>query len=193
MTTVEGFVDFLQILISLAVLIWFFTGPWSSFWVDTSRQRCFELRDRLFLFAADGGIGFDDPLYRHTREWLNACIARAHDVKLWNVMTFIVVCGPGPRPDLHADILKMPDGRARTELREIIEQSVRVQTGLILARSPLLLAVTVLTPLFILAGLMTDRLRNLYRRVASFPERLILGYDDPGRSKPETRAAGAPA
>lgn len=193
MMTAEGFVDFLQILISLAVLIWFFTGPWSSFWVDTSRQRCFELRDRLFLFAADGEIGFDDPLYRRTREWLNACIARAHDVKLWNVMAFIVVCGPGPRPDLHADILKMPDGRARTELREIIEQSVQVQIGLILARSPLLLAVTVLTPLFVLAGLMTDRLRNLYRRAASFPERLILGYDDPGRSKPETGAAGAPA
>lgn len=193
MTTVEGFVDFLQILVSLAVLLWFFTGPWSSFWVDTSRQRCFELRDRLFLFAADGGIGFDDPLYRRTREWLNACIVRAHDVKLWNVMAFIVVCGPGPRPDLRTDILKMPDGPARTELREIIEQSVRVQAGLILARSPLLLAVTVLTPLFILAGLMTDRLRNLYRRVASFPERLILGYDDPGRSKSETGATGAPA
>lgn len=189
MTTVEGFVGFIQILISLAVLIWFFAGPWPSFWADTSRQRCFELRDRLFLFAADGGIGLDDPLYRRTREWLNACIARAHDMRLWNVMAFIVVCGPGPRPNLHTDILGMTDGRAKTELREIVEQAARIQIGLILARSPLLLTATILTPLFVLAGLMTDGFRDLYHRAASS----ILSYGDPGRSKPETGAAGAPA
>ncbi len=193
MTTVEGFVGFIQILISLAVLIWFFAGPWSSFRVDTSRQRCFELRDRLFLFAADGGIGFDNPLYRRTREWLNACIARAHDMKLWNLMAFIVVCGPGPRPNLYTDILKMPDGQARTELREIVEQAMFVQIELMVARSPFLLTVTALAPLFVLAGLMTDRAQDLYLRARSFLDPWILSYDDPGRSKPGTGTAGAPA
>ena len=189
MTTVEGFVGFIQILISLAVLIWFFAGPWPSFRVDTSRQRCFELRDRLFLFAADSGVDFDDPLYRRTREWLNACIAHAHDMKLWNLMAFIFAHRPGPRSNLYTDIRALPDGPVRTELSEIVEQAMFVQIELMVARSPLLLAVTILTPLFVLAGLMTDRAQALYLRARPW----ILSYDDPGRSKPETGAAGAPA
>lgn len=193
--TVEGFVDVIQILIAAAVLIWFFSGPWPSFWVDMSRQRCFELRDRLFLLAVDGGIGFDDPLYRRTREWLNACITHAHDMKLWNVMAFILACRPdtGRCPGLLADILGMPDGPAKTELREIVEQGLRIQVELMLARSPFLLAVTILAPLFVLVGLATDRLRNLHRRVASLSERLILSYDAPRRPQPETGTAAASA
>lgn len=191
--TVEGFMDVIQILIAAMVLIWFFSDPWPSFWVDMSRQRCFELRDRLFLLAADGRIGFDDPLYRRTREWLNACITHAHDMKLWNVTAFILACRPDldRRPGLHADILGMPDGHAKTKLCEIVQQGLRIQIELMFARSSFLLAVTILAPLFVLVGLATDRLRNLYRRVASLSERLILSYDAPERSKPETGTAGA--
>lgn len=191
--TVEGFVDVIQILIAAVVLIWFFSDPWPSFWVDVSRQRCFELRDRLFLLAADEGIGFDDPLYRRTREWLNACITHAHDMKLWNVTAFILACGPAldRRPGLHADILGMPDGHAKAELREIVEQGLRIQVELMLARSPFLLAVTILAPLLVLVGLATDRLRNLYRRVASLSEGLILSYDTSRRPEPGTGTAAA--
>ena len=179
MLTSEGFLDVVLILLSVIVLIWLFSGPWSSLWVDVSRQTCFELRDRLFLLALDGHIGFDDPIYRRTREWLNTCIGHAHDMKFWNLVASIAACKPdlAARKGLYAEILKMEDGSVKTQLLDIADKATTAQLGLMVVRSPFLLAITALTRLVLLVGFATGRLRNAYERMTSWLERVIYSYD----------------
>ena len=179
MLTAEGFLDFVLILISAIVLIWLFSKPWSSLWIDVSRQTCFELRDRLFLLALDGQIGFDDPIYRRTREWLNACISHAHDMKFWNVVVFIATCKPGlaARKGIYAEILKMEDGPVKTQLLDIADKATTAQLRLMVVRSPFLLAIMALPSLFLLVGFAKGRLRNAYERMTFWPERMIYSYD----------------
>ena len=179
MLTAEGFLDVVLIVISVIALIWFFSGPWSSLWVDMSRQTCFELRDRLFLLALDGQIGFDDPIYRRTREWLNTCISHAHDMRFWNVVAFIAACKPdlAVRKGLYAEIFKMEDGPTRTQLLDIADKATAAQLELMVVRSPLLLSITALAPLALLVGFATGRLRTAYKRMTSWPERMIYSYD----------------
>lgn len=179
MLTAEGFLDVVLIMISAIALIWFFSGPWSSIWVDISRQTCFELRDRLFLLALDGRIGFDDPIYRRTREWLNACIGHAHDMRFWNVAAFIAARKPdvAVRKGLYAEILKMEDGPAKTQLLDIAGKATAAQLKLMVVRSPFLLAITALARLALFLGIATGRLRTAYEKMASWPERMIYSYD----------------
>ena len=178
MLTAEGFLDVVLISISMIALIWLFSGPWSSLWVDMSRQTCFELRDRLFMLALDGQIDFDDPIYRRTREWLNACINHAHDMKFWNVVAFIAAGKPGlaDRKGFYAEILEMEDGPVKTRLLDIASKATAAQLGLMVVRSPFLLGITALAPLFLLVGFATGRLRSIYERMTSWPERMIYSY-----------------
>lgn len=62
------------ILIVIAFLIWFFYGPWKSLVIDIGRQNLFEIRDSLFLIAADGKISFEDPAYIAIRDRINGMI-----------------------------------------------------------------------------------------------------------------------
>jgi hypothetical protein len=48
--------------------------------VDILRQRLFAIRDDLFDFAADEGIGFDHPAYRGLRDEINSFIRFAHKI-----------------------------------------------------------------------------------------------------------------
>ena len=50
--------------------------------VDTFRQSMFSLRDKLFDFAIDGGIGFDHPAYMELRELINGYIRFGHQIRL---------------------------------------------------------------------------------------------------------------
>ncbi len=179
MLTAEGFLDVVLILISVIVLIWFFSGPWSSLWVDMSRQTCFELRDRLFLLALDGRIGFDDPIYRRTRDWLNACIGHAHEMRFWNFVAFIAACKPdlAVRKGLHAEILEMEDGPVKAQLLDIAGKAAAAQLNLMVVRSPLLLAIAALARLALLVGFATGRLRTAYEKMTFWPERMIYSYD----------------
>ena len=183
MLTAEGFMDVILILISVVALVWLFSGPWSSLLVDVWRQTCFEQRDRLFLLALDGHIGFDDPLYRRTRSWLNACINRAHEMSFWNLMVAAVAYKPNPNPrnDLYTEICEMGDGPIKTEMLDIVKETVEGLVESIFARSPLLLAVAaILTPLLFLVflvGFVSGQFRNIVTRLRSWPRRMLYNYD----------------
>ena len=140
-------------------------------------QACFEIRDRLFLLALDGRIGFDDPIYRRTREWLNACIGHAHDMKFWNVAAFAREPDLAVRKGLYAEILKMEDEPVKTQLLDIADKAVAAQLKLMVVRSPFLLAITALARLALFLGIATGRLRTAYEKMASWPERMIYSYD----------------
>jgi len=66
-------------LVLLWIVVYF---GWRPYRIDNLRQRLFELRDELFLAAADGELSFDDSAYQILRDRLNAVIRFAHTVTL---------------------------------------------------------------------------------------------------------------
>lgn len=52
------------------------------------RQSLFDLRHKLFLYASDGNIEFDNPIYTHSRNQINALIRFAH--RLNTVDVFLI-------------------------------------------------------------------------------------------------------
>jgi hypothetical protein len=60
--------------------------------LDDLRQTLFAIRDNLFDFAADGGIGFDDFCYRDLRNDINGLIYFADKMSLLRI-------GLAPLPD----------------------------------------------------------------------------------------------
>lgn len=73
MTNVQS-LNAISILLAVMFLVWFFYGPWKNFVIDLGRQNLFEIRDGLFMMAADGDIRFDDPAYIAVRNRINGMI-----------------------------------------------------------------------------------------------------------------------
>ncbi|HEY6351132.1 MAG TPA: hypothetical protein VI636_17140 [Candidatus Angelobacter sp.] len=59
-------------------LLWNF--GWRPYLEDNIRQKLFELRNELFLYAADGEISFSDPAYMFLRRRIEALIRFAHKI-----------------------------------------------------------------------------------------------------------------
>jgi hypothetical protein len=72
------------------VLIWalFYFGI-RPYRLDLVRHKLFVLRDELFMFAADGGISFDDPAYFKLRNRINALIRYAHTINLVRLLILV--------------------------------------------------------------------------------------------------------
>jgi len=67
--------------------LWVFTFCfWKDYRMDAFRESVFALRDRLFLFAAQGGISFSDPAYMLLRERMNLLLRYAHELTLARVL-----------------------------------------------------------------------------------------------------------
>jgi len=61
------------------MLLWVFVFYfWRDYRVDAFRDHVFSIRDRLFLFAARGGVSFDDPAYTCLRYRMNVVLRYAH-------------------------------------------------------------------------------------------------------------------
>ena len=138
--TPADFIYVVQALLCAAVLIWFFSGPWQTLWTAVSRQRLFELRDRLFDLAADGRIGFSDPAYLEAREYLNFSIRRTHTNTFGQfVLGAITLAEVGTLGETVLDTVeRVQDEPIRRELRDILLRSVAAEVGHMVIRSPLL-------------------------------------------------------
>lgn len=55
---------------------------WKDYCLDTFREDLFAIRDDLFLYAADGNVGFEHPAYRILRHRLNVSLRFAHEFTL---------------------------------------------------------------------------------------------------------------
>lgn len=138
--TPADFIYVIEALLGAAALIWFFSGPWQTLWTAVSRQRLFELRDRLFDLAADGRIGFSDPAYLESREYLNFSIRRTHTNTFGQfVLGAITLAEVGTPGETVLDTVeRVQDEPIRRELREILLRSVATEVGHMFIRSPLL-------------------------------------------------------
>jgi hypothetical protein len=83
----------LKSVIGLAVLWYFVFYLWRDYRLDSFREHLFSIRDRMFMYAAEGNIGFDHPAYTITRARANSLIRHAHQLTLTR---FVVVMRTQP-------------------------------------------------------------------------------------------------
>ena len=134
------FVHAIEGLLAAGALIWFFCGPWQTLCTAVSRQRQFELRNRLFDLAADGKIEFSHPAYQSLRNFLNANIRFSHAMTFGGLLITVAVADTRaysrePLPDV---VERVNEPEVRVALREIMQQSVLAASTHMFVRSPLL-------------------------------------------------------
>jgi hypothetical protein len=78
--------------LGLAGLWLFLFYFWQDYRLDAFREHVFSLRDRLFLFAAEGGISFEDRAYKILRDRTNIALRYAHEFTLTRMA--LIMCYP---------------------------------------------------------------------------------------------------
>ena len=174
--TPEAFFHIVEILLVVALLMWFFARPWQNFCTDISRHRYFELRDRLFLLAANGRIDFDDPVYQALRKWMNHRIRLAH-ANVFGDLLAVVLAHKGDVPKTQTigdEIEKVEEESVRAEMKSIYIQAIQVQLNHMAVRSPVLLILMVLAPFIMLI----EQISGGVRACAQWLSELVQAADD---------------
>jgi hypothetical protein len=83
-------------IIMLAALWFCVYYLWRSYRLDAVREHLFSIRDRMFMYAAEGHIGFDHPVYTTTRTRANQLIRYCHQLTLTRLA---IVIATHPIPD----------------------------------------------------------------------------------------------
>jgi len=64
-------------------VLWFFVYYlWRDYRLDSFREDVFSIRDRMFLYAAEGNIGFNHPAYTILRNRMNTILRYGHELTL---------------------------------------------------------------------------------------------------------------
>lgn len=107
---------------------------WRLYRIDKVRNDLFELRNELFLFAADGHISFNDPAYFSLRRRIEALIRFAHTLCFTRSLIFGILQSRFPIPELEeryrywsAALERLP-AESRKKLQDIHK---RVQLAII--------------------------------------------------------------
>ena len=90
MTTPEMVIA-LKSVVCLILLWGFIFFLWKDYCLDDFRERVFTLRGELFLVAARGEIGFDDPAYKMLRERMNMSLRYAHEFTLSRLFVALAI------------------------------------------------------------------------------------------------------
>lgn len=69
---------------------------WRPYRIDNIREKLFELRNELFLIAADENVAFDSQAYCILRNRLNALIRYAHTITLSRLILFGIAASVHP-------------------------------------------------------------------------------------------------
>lgn len=90
---IEMAVVAIQSLISLSIILWLLFWALPAYRLDRYRQELFEVRDRLFDYAAAGNISFDDAAYGMLRSTINGFMRFAHRMSFCHLV-FVVILSP---------------------------------------------------------------------------------------------------
>lgn len=171
----SAFTNTIELLAAVGLGVWLFYGPWQRLLVDTFRQSLFDVRDKVFLMAADKRIGFDDPLYGAFRGRINAMIRFADNFRWQTIVANIIATSfasrrtPHNRPDLTTMIKQSPDKVLAFELEALYVRAVLLCVLLIVSRSIMLMALTIVMLPFVLPGAIGrfDRVKGAATRPVS--------------------------
>jgi|HubBroStandDraft_6_1064221.scaffolds.fasta_scaffold92184_2 hypothetical protein len=78
-------------LLALWIFVFYF---WRDYRVDAFRDHVFSIRDKMFLFAANGGVSFDDPAYTILRFRMNVFLRYGHEFTLTRALFVAFVSAP---------------------------------------------------------------------------------------------------
>jgi hypothetical protein len=145
------------------VLLWgllFFC--WSEYRLDSLRDKLFALRHRLFMFAADGHIAFNDPTYQQLRILMNGMIRFGHKLTFGRLVLAGISQRVSPDPrwaepmeQWRADVQKLPV-ESRDGLQAIHDDMFRAVIKHMATGNPaLLLAVILLAAIRLFVKILT--------------------------------------
>lgn len=86
----QGFV-MISSLISIGGIFYIFAWRYRILVMEAFRQSLFELRDRVFDFAASGAISFDHPAYVMLRTTINGGIRVGHRETAWHAVVLMAL------------------------------------------------------------------------------------------------------
>ena len=177
--TTEMLIQLLELLSGVAILVLFFRYPWQSILVDMTRQRLFEIRDDIFIYAADGRINFNSKVYGSLRDRLNSSIRYCHKVSFSTVMAAVAVQDEPAKPqrqeksllDIVSDI---EDADLRNDLEKKAIEATLFLAALMILRSPVLLLLsTLLFPLLLIYELLSGHIKKCISVVGTIIEKDI--------------------
>lgn len=138
-------INTVELAAAIAFLVWFFYGPWNRFVIDLARQNLFELRDEVFLLAADGKLEFSSEAYCVLRDRLNKMIRFCHHLTLANL---IAIPPSATANQAKRDVLTVIRGIQDRELARKLERSylyaLAIMLGAMFLRSAVLILLLVL-------------------------------------------------
>lgn len=143
----------IESVLCAALIVWFFSGPWQSLWIATTRQDLFELRDRLFDIAADQRIDFSDAAYCQLREYLNGYIRFAHKITLGSFFIGAAYLNSETleKYNIEKTIENVTDESVRHEMRDIFRKTVFILIRHMVIRSPLGWALWFILPFIVIS------------------------------------------
>ena len=113
------FVADIELCIGL-LLVWFSaTFLWKSYRLDLVRHKLFRIREKLFLFMAEGNVPADHPAYAILRLMINATINQAEHVSFLSLMLWSLVDRPDDFEDASVEWQKEA-GKLPSETREFL-------------------------------------------------------------------------
>lgn len=168
------FIQTVEALLSIALILWLYKGPWQSLLIDITRQRLFESRDELFMYAAKGHISFNSDIYIEVRNYLNTSIRICHRLGLRSLLAVYFSEPSGETNKLSSrksacileSVNKIEDINTRREVRRIILASTKYIITMMMARSLLALILYACYNAY-------ARMRGRYRTMMSKIEHMI--------------------
>ena len=134
-------------LLCLGVLFLFVYGPWQKLCVDYARDVMFEQRDIIFDLAAQGRLSFNDEAYAQARSTINGMIRMAHCITAPRLITLMAYAAhaddPAPASQARHAIQQIGDDATRSAVMEAFSKAETAALALMVARSPVLIAVAV--------------------------------------------------
>lgn len=80
------------------MILWFFVYYlWRDYRIDSFRDDLFSIRDRMFLFAANGNISFDHPAYALLRNRMNTVLRYGHAFTMTRMLIALATHDKMPR------------------------------------------------------------------------------------------------
>ena len=164
----------------LAIVFGVFYGPWQSLVTEYSRQRLFEIRDRLFDLAYRNPetFGFQSEEYKLLRNSINGSIRFCHSLTFWWMLfARYLLRNKRPKHMLRDIISKIPDKVVGDKIEGLFfEIGIAITLQMIFRSLPLFVLIWVMAP-FILAFSIMERKQIAARLIEPIEDEVIRsGY-----------------
>ena len=146
--------------------IWFFYGPWNQYVTDALRQYLFDIRDEIFLLAADKKISFTEPAYIAIRERLNLTIRYAHKLTFGDFVAFTLLHSKKDMVANQPDIFQLTNNITDRDVARLIERRylqmvVAVTVSMVLKSFLGLVLNIILIPFLVISAILDGASKNV--------------------------------